>query len=191
MPVTGPSPGAGAPPNSPPPAEGTPVFQDRGNGPIFGTQQRLRWAIGESDRRPLCDAVRADSLWRVSVIGDVDVFVMYGTSGAASLQLAAPVQGAMPGFLGLEAAPRDPNSETTAIVTLAPVLDAGTQALRAVHDAAGGAVALPNAAKSFQAYTAATLLVRGIAVAVPALQVVNLVSGSVLLTGSGVAEYAT
>lgn len=192
LPYTGPSPGAGAPPNSPEPDPALrQVFANRSDGPIYGTQARERWAAGESDRRPIADAIRAESLWRVSVIGDVDVFIRYGTSGGSELELAAPVQGAFAGFVGVEAQPRSDETETTAVVTIAPVLDAGLQSLRALSDATAGAVALHPAAKRFQALTASTLTIRGVAVVVPALSEVSLVSGSVHTGGVGVVEHAT
>lgn len=187
---TGPSPGASAPPYSPaPPRWATQEMPGAHVGPSYGIQQRVRWAAGESDRRPLGDIIRADSMWRVSVIGDVDVWLRYGSSGGTELLLAAPLEGAFAGFVGVEAEPREPQTETLAIITIAPVSAGGRQTLRSLVDSTPGAVALPVSGARYRALQASTLTVRGVAVVVPALAECDLLSGSVLLTGVGVVEH--
>ena len=192
-----PSPGSAAMPHSPAPLYPGWGQDEKNLGPTYGQQQRETWnfvnGVGETDRRPVLDSRRATSLWRVTILGDVNVFLRYGTAGQNRLELAAPVEGAFPGFVEAEAEPRvapTAGNPVEAVVTLTPATASGRPSLRSLVDAGGGAVTLPNAAAFYTALTASTLTVRTIAgIAVPVLSTVPVLSGSVVTAGSGIVEF--
>lgn len=192
MPYTGPSPGTGAPPNSPPPVHPGGGVQNN-YGQTWGTQAVLTWAPGEADRRPVLDMVRAASLWRVSAIGDVRVFARWGTSGTHELELHTPIDCTFPGFCSLEAGPRVEQHEdiVQAIISATPVWGAGREEMRALVDATAGAIALAPEACRLRAISAGgcAVTIRTIAVAVPLLGEVELLAPSVLTSGVAIVEY--
>lgn len=189
---TGGSPGVTQPPYSPPAA--IPGGGLRNNyGRVFGTQTVEHWDPGVSDRRPILDMVRSESLWRVSVTGDVVIYARWGTSGTHELTLHTPIDCTFPGFASLDVAPRDEAHEGTvqALVSATPVWGAGHEVMRSLVDAVGSAVALPPEAQKLRVIHAAgaNVFIRGILVTVPFLQEVELLYPSSLQTGIAIVEY--
>jgi hypothetical protein len=178
------------PPISPPPANAP---HSGSVGEAHGLQSKRIWVAGAVDERQIIDAVRALSLWRVSVFGDVLVRVDYGTGmkGGNFVALRTPLVMTIPGQAQLYAQPRDP--EHTGVickVTITPATaGARSQARKVLNAGAGPALAFDDDAVSFFALTASALTISGLAVAVPALSAVPLVQGSVLNTGSGFQEF--
>lgn len=191
-PITGPSPGAGAPPYSPPP-----TYRGGGAknqyGETFGFQMRETWPPGVADRRPLLDTVRAESLWRVTVTGDVVIYARWGTSGTHELEVHTPIDVTFPGFAGIEVAPRVEQHEDTveALVSATPVWGGAKEVMRSMVDAVGGARDLAPEAYWLRAIHAggANVLIRGILVVVPFLGEVELLYPSSLQTGIAIVEY--
>lgn len=160
-------------------------------GVIYGTQQLAVWNPGDVGPRQVCDALKANALWRFSVFGRVLVSIVYGTQGTRKiLQLRAPVVLTIPGQFTATATPLDEQG-VQCEVTLTQATAGARAIARDVVNAGGGAVNLSPDAVDFFALTASTLTIAGLAVAVPALQIVPLVAGSVLLTGSGFQEFET
>ncbi len=182
------------PPGSPAPvsrwpADAPPFGALNGTGEIYGTQSSHTWAAGQTDTREICDVTKAPALWRLSVFGNVLVSIGYGTNGNRQiLNLQAPCVITLPGQFTARATPRD-NAGTSCVVTLTQATAGALSQARKLADAAGGAVALDEGACRYVALTASTLTISGVAVAVPALAVVPLVSGAVLNTGSGFQEF--
>lgn len=158
-------------------------------GTIYGTQQRATWKAGDRRPRQVCDALKPQALWRLSIFGRVDVTIAYGTQANRAIELVrAPVVLTIPGQFTATAAPIDGDG-ATCVVSLTQATAGARSVARKLADAGGGAVALDEGAIDFWALTASTLTISGVAVAVPALAIVPLVAGSVLLTGSGFQEF--
>lgn len=153
-----------------------------------GEQSTADWAAGESDDRPVLDLPLGMSVWRIGLYGVNVVFrVVYGTKANKIIEgLASPALLSIPGQCAVYARPLDPEVAASARVTATPATAGGNSA-RYIVDTAGAALD-PDAAH-FQALTASTVTIRGIAVAVPVLGVVPLVAGSVLTAGSGYLEF--
>jgi hypothetical protein len=161
-------------------------------GKVHGTQSRRDWAAGETDARMVCDALKADCLWRFSAFGAVYITILYGTLATRQIfRLQAPVVMTIPGQFLATAQPINPeHTGVSCDITLTPATASeGTEHARAFVTAGGGAVALELGAVRFVALTASTLTISGAAVAVPALSAVPLVAGSTLNTGSGFQEF--
>ena len=191
-PFTGPTPGVTAPPYSPPPAHrGGGVYNQYGQ--TFGTQTVETWVPGAADRRPLLDMVRAESLWRVSVTGDVVVYARWGTSGTHELELHTPIDATFPGFASLEVAPRVEQHEdaVSALVSATPVWGGAKEVMRRMVDAVGTAQDLAPEACWLRAIhpAGANVLLRGILVVLPFLGEVELLYPSSLQTGIAIVEY--
>jgi hypothetical protein len=158
-------------------------------GVIYGTQQRAVWNPGQSDSRQVCDALKTASLWRFSAFGRVDITIDYGTQGTRKiLTVRAPVVMTIPGQFTATATPIDDDG-TECTVTLTQATAGARSIARQLVDATAGAVNLSDGATDFFALTASTLTISGVAVVVPALQIVPLVVGAVLNTGSGFQEF--
>ncbi len=159
-------------------------------GKSYGIHQFSVWAAGETDVRQVLDVRRAESLWRVSIFGRLLLTINYGTvHNREILQLQAPLVITFPGQLTVNAQPLD-DEGAQCVVTLTQATAGGASQARKSVDSTGGTVALDEGAVRYVALTASTLTISGITpVAVPALSTVPLVSGSVLLTGSGFQEF--
>jgi len=187
-------------------------------GKIYGTQARVVWNLGEVDPRGVCDSVKALSLWRFSAFGRVTITINYGTQGTREIRsLRTPLVMTIPGQFTATATPIDDRG-TVCTVTLTPATAGSRSVARRFvsatasalllaspaalavsgpggdHGGGGGGgqnhpVALDEDAVAFIPLTAATLTVSGVAVSVSALQVVPLVAGSVLNSGSGFEEF--
>lgn len=174
------------------PAQPQPPGSVGNTGVIYGTQQRALWSVGQTDARQVCDALKPQALWRFSCFGRVSLTLDYGTQGnRAILNLLAPVVITIPGQFTATATPLD-DQGADAVVTLTQAT-AGARALarNILNAGAGPALALDAGAVSFFALVASTLTISGVAVVVPALGIVPLVSGSVLNTGAGFQEFET
>lgn len=180
---------APVPPVSPPAWE-TP--HGSGNvGEKYGTQSRGSWATNDDQEKPIVDALRSVSLWRVSVLGPVLLRISYGTSSFREfVDIETPMVGSFPGQVTIYARPaevdRDEPVECT--VTLTPATAALSQ-IRKIHVAGGIANPFDDGAIRFTALTASTLNISGNVVAVPALSSVPLVSGATLTLGTGYQEF--
>lgn len=159
-------------------------------GVIYGTQQFAIWKPGDVGSRQVCDAMKPEALWRFSAFGPVRITIDYGTQGSRKLlSLQAPVVLTIPGQFTATATPLNGTGERVCAVTLTQATAGARAIARNFVDAGGGAVALDQGAVDYWALTASTLTISGAAVAVPALSIVPLVSGSVLNTGSGFQEF--
>jgi hypothetical protein len=180
----------------PPHVSGPAQQQPRGavgnTGVIYGTQQRAVWQPGATDARQVCDALKPQSLWRFSVFGRVSVTLDYGTQANRGIvNLLAPLVITIPGQFTATATPLDAEG-VEAVVTLTQATAGARSLARNVLNAgAGPALAFDLGAVSYVALTASTLTISGVAVVVPALGIVPLVSGSVLNTGAGFQEFET
>lgn len=155
-------------------------------GAEYGIQSFRVWSPGETDQRQVLDVRKADALWRVSIAGNVTVAISYGTShNRALLALQAPVVITIPGQMTVEATPRDDDG-TTCVVTLTQATAGALAQARKYIDAAG---ALDPDAVRFVARVASVVTISGAAWNVPALSSVPLVTGSVLVSGSGFQEF--
>lgn len=171
------------------PAAPPPFGALNNTGRVYGTQSRHDWTAGQTDPRVVCDVVKAEALWRLSVFGRVYLTIQYGTLATRQLvNLQAPVVLTIPGQFTATARPLDGNGASVD-VTLTQATAGGLSHARAFVTAAGGAVALDSGAVRFVALTASTLTISGAAVVVPALATVPLVAGSTLDTGSGFQEF--
>lgn len=168
-------------PAAPPPQEAV------GNtGKIYGTQARVVWDPGDVDPRGVCDSIKALSLWRFSAFGRVTVTISYGTQGTREIRLLrTPLVMTIPGQFTATATPID-NFGTVCTVTLTPATAGSPSIARRFVSASG---VLDDDAVAFTALTAANLTVAGVAVTASALQIVPLVAGSVLNSGSGFEEF--
>lgn len=171
-------------------AEPQPCGYAGNTGPIYGTQQKATWKVGQTDARQVCDALKCDALWRLSVHGNVTVKISYGTQGTREISLQAPVVLTIPGQFTATATPNDGNG-AECVVTLTQATAGARAIARRFVAAPAGDVTLDPDAVDFFALVASTLTVSGQAVAVPALAIVPLVSGAVLHTGSGFQEFET
>lgn len=159
-------------------------------GPKYGIQAFQQWNVGETDERGILDTIRADFVWRISIVGHVLATIEYGTShNRELLKLQGPVVIAVPGQAVVRVVPFDGNG-ATCTVTLTKATGSALAQARNIVNAGTGAVALDPAAVRYVALTASTLTISGITpVAVPALSSVPLVASSSLLTGSGFQEF--
>ena len=179
------------PPTTSGPAQQQPFGYQGNSGVIYGTQQRAVWHAGENDERQVLDITKAQALWRVSLFGPFSVTIQYGTQGTHQiLSLLAPVVMTFPGQVTITAKPLSAEGERVCVVTLTQATAGARSIARKLANAgAGPAVTLDPDAVDFFALNACTLTISGVAVAVPALSVVPLVSGSVLNTGAGFQEF--
>ena len=169
--------GVSAPPHIPSPG--------RNDRTASGLQAIGEWEAGESQAIPLLDATRAESLWRVSVFGDVEIELIYGTRATIRLIAVAPFVSDVPGQLTLSARPIDPTTQTRAFATLTP---SGAPGLAIARQVIPGPQSLPEAAANYFALTASTVTVGGVALPVAVGQWIPVVAGSVLAAGSGLVE---
>lgn len=161
-------------------------------GKVHGLQSRRDWAVGESDARPVCDALKAESLWRFSAFGAVYITIIYGTLGSRQIvRLLTPVVMTIPGQFTATAEPVDADHDEPVYceITLTPTTAQVEHARNFVSAGAGPAIALELGAVRYVALSASTLTISGVSVAVPALSSVPLVAGSTLDTGSGFQEF--
>jgi hypothetical protein len=176
-----------------PPVSGPAQQQPRGavgnTGVVYGTQSLATWAPGDVTAKQVCDALKPAALWRFSAFGHVLIRIDYGTlANRRILNLRAPLVLTIPGQFTAEATPLDGNGAECR-VTLTQATAGARSIARGFVDAGGGAVALDEGATDYWALTNSTLTIAGVAVAVPALSIVPLVSGAVLNTGSGFQEF--
>ncbi len=171
------------------PAERQPAGAVGNTGVVYGTQSRATWAAGDTVAKQVCDALKPASLWRFSAFGNVLLSIDYGTlANRRILNLRAPLVMTIPGQFTATATPV--NSEGAECrVTLTQATAGARSIARVFVDAGAGTVALDEGATDYWALVASTLTIAGVAVAVPALSIVPLVTGSVLLTGSGFQEF--
>jgi hypothetical protein len=174
-------------PVSGPPAQPPPQGAVGNTGVVYGTQQRAKWAAGDTKAVQVCDVTKAAALWRFSAFGRVAITIDYGTRGTRQiLRVLAPVVITLPGQFTATAQPLDDQGTECFVTLTQATAGARSQARNVVGP---GPVNLSDDAVSFVALNACTLTISGVAVAVPALSVVPLVSGSVLNTGSGFQEF--
>jgi hypothetical protein len=155
-------------------------------GVIYGTQQSAIWQPGDTRARQVCDTLKAGALWRFSAFGRVTITIDYGTQGNRKLlELRAPVVLTLPGQFTATAQPLDDAGAECRVTLTQATAGARSQARKP----ATGPIALSDDAVSFVALDACALTIAGVAVAVPALQAVPLVAGSVLTSGTGFQEF--
>lgn len=155
-------------------------------GVVYGTQQSTIWRPGATDARQVCDAMKPAALWRFSAFGRVSITIDYGTLGNRKiLALLAPVVIALPGQFTATATPLDDQGAECRVTLTQATAGARSQARKL----ATGPVSLSDDAVSFIALNACSLVIAGIVVAVTASQIVPLVAGSVLTSGSGFQEF--
>lgn len=174
-----------------PPANPQPARPPVGNmGPQYGIQASKTWAPNDGKRKQLCDAVRPDALWRLSVFGAVYVSILYGSSKAREIALLqAPVVITIPGQFEAYAEPIDVAAGAMALVALTQATAGALSQARKFVSRVGADVTLDVGAVRFFALAASTLTISGLVVNVPALQAVPIVVGSVLTNGSGFQEF--
>lgn len=170
-------------PAAPPPQEAV------GNtGKVYGTQARVVWKPGEVDPRGVCDSVKAVSLWRFSAFGRVTITISYGTQGTREIAaLRTPLVLTIPGQFTATATPIDDRG-TVCVVSLTPTTAGGHSIARRLVTAVTP-TSLDDDAVAFTALAAANLTVAGVPLSASALQVVPLVAGSVLNSGTGFEEF--
>lgn len=161
-------------------------------GKVHGLQARGVWEVGDGKPQTLIDSIRAPNLWRVTAFGPegITVDLTYGTAMTRQLKgLALPLRLNVPGQVTLTARPTDPDHDTKLEVeiTLTPATSGGL--IEAARLAEVGALD-PDAFR-YTALTNSALTIRGVPVAVAALQSVRLLSGSVLVSGDGLLEFDT
>jgi|GEM_PF-3795742 len=175
-----------AAPVSGPPAQPPPQGAAGNTGVIYGTQQSTTWPVGKTDARQVCDALKPPALWRFSAFGRVTITIDYGTrANRKILSLRAPVVLTIPGQFTATATPLDDQGAECRVTLTQATAGARSQA----RSLATGPVNLSDDAVSFVALDACALVIAGIAVAVTASQIVPLVAGSVLTSGSGFQEF--
>lgn len=160
-------------------------------GADYGTQALAIWPPGDVQPRQICDSLKAEYTWRFSVFGPVLLTISYGTRGNRTiLNLQAPVVMTLPGQFTATATPIGSSSvERSCECTLTKATAGARSVARKLADSTAGAVALDAGAVDYWALTASTLTISGVAVVVPALAIVPLVSGAVLNTGIGFQEF--
>jgi len=173
-------------PISGPPAQPPPRGSLGNTGVVYGTQQSTIWKPGAVDARQVCDAIKAGALWRFSAFGRVSITIDYGTLGNRKiLSLLAPVVISLPGQFTATATPIDDQGAECRVTLTQATAGARSHARKL----ATGPVSLSDDAVSFVALDACALVIAGVAVAVTASQIVPLVAGSVLTSGSGFQEF--
>lgn len=157
-------------------------------GQPVGEQSSQDWRPGETDDRPVLDLPLSMSVWRIGIFGEnVVVRVIYGTKANKQIVgLATPALLTIPGQCSIYAKPLNPEAAASVRVSATPAT-AGASSCRYI--AVGPNLALDPDAAFFRALTASTVTIRGTAVALAVLDVVPLVSGSVLTAGSGYVEF--
>jgi hypothetical protein len=181
-------------------------------GIIYGTQSRVIWAPGETDPRGVCDALKAPSLWRFSAFGRVLITISYGTQATREVvQLRTPLVITVPGQFSATATPFDADGATCSVTLTAATAGTRSVARRFVSTApstvaptvemqplpnngnrwhgTGKSVALDDDATFFYPLTCSTLTIAGVDVHASAFQLVPLVAGSILTSGSGFQEF--
>lgn len=157
----------------------------------YGLQSTEAWAAGEVDERPVIDTVPHPDAgaWRVSIVGDVTLRVEWGSGPNKTIaDMDSPAAMILPGQCTVYAKPRT-GAGARVRVTLAPSWSGLQHDFRRLVDATAGAIAIDPEFGFYQALTASTVSVRGTAVAVPALAILPLVSGSTLTAGVGYLEF--
>jgi len=153
-----------------------------------GLQQSGEWSAGQNQPIQLLDATRAAMLWRVSVVGDVAIRLLYGTRATIELNAWAPFVAGIPGQVALWATPLDDTTPTRALATLTPSAAPGVTYARTTLVSPGP---FPAAAGRFTALSASTLTIAGIVgVAVAIGASIPVVAGSLLTAGSGIVDLA-
>jgi hypothetical protein len=171
------------------------------NGKYAGIQATAVWALGEvRDNRPICSQIKAEHLWRLTVLGEnVLVDISYGTlANKRIIGLRTPVRITVPGSLDVYARAVIQNGILVPAhveVTCTPVTSGGgdAQCRQYVGNIAATTPLDPDACR-FVALEASTLRVgpadgTSITVTLAALQAVSLIAGSALLTGGGFVEF--
>lgn len=172
------------------PAVPPPAAALNANGPSYGIQSRREWAAGEVDERDVVDTIKGASLWRFSAFGNVTISIIYGTETSRQfLSLQAPVVMTIPGQFSARAKPRGEEGASCTIALTQATAGARAHARKLIVGPGGGGLAFDDDAVTYTALTASTLTISGVATAVPALSTVPLVTGSVLITGSGFQEF--
>jgi len=168
------------------PAQPPPQRAVGNTGVIYGTQQSTIWQPGKTDARQVCDAMKPAAMWRFSAFGRCTITIDYGTQGNRKIfALRAPVVITLPGQFTATATPIDDQGAECRVTLTQATAGARSQA----RNLATGPVALSDDAVDFFALDACSLTIAGVVVAVPALQIVPLVAGSVLTSGSGFQEF--
>lgn len=180
-------------PNSPPPGSWAPG--DNALGVQHAVQAKQAWAAGETDIRPVASAIRAQNLWRLTVLGNnVLVRISYGTSAAKILQnIRTPIRVTLPGSVDVYAQPLNLGGEQAAAsvqVTLTPVTSGCCESDCRKIITAGGGLLLEDDAVRYVALAASVVALDLTNVNVPVLQSVSLVSGAVLVSGTGYLEFS-
>lgn len=159
----------------------------------YGYQRQLILPITDTVPHQVVAVNAGPTLWRLSVVGEVVVDIIYGTQPRLSLQCDAPLEATFPGALTVTLTRRQhiAGGTVTAVVTLTRADGPGINYAARLYNAAAGAIALPDAAKRAVALGAAALTVRGNAVALAAAgDSVPLVEPSVLTAGLAIVEFA-
>lgn len=168
------------------PAQPPPMGSVGNTGEIYGTQQSAKWAVGDTRAKQVCDSLKATALWRLSVFGNVLVTIQYGTrSNREFVRLMAPVVITLPGQFTAYAEPLDDQGASCTVTLTQATAGARSQARKLVT----GPATFDQDAVDYFALSASNLVISGVAVAVPALAIVPLVSGSSLVNGSGFQEF--
>lgn len=168
------------------PAQPPPQGAVGNTGVIYGTQQSTIWKPGATDARQVCDALKPAAMWRFSAFGRCTITIDYGTrANRKILALQAPVVITLPGQFTATATPLDDQGAECRVTLTQATAGARSQARKL----ATGPIALSDDAVDFFALDACSLTIAGVVVAVPALQIVPLVAGSVLTSGSGFQEF--
>lgn len=158
------------------------------NADSFGFQSRESWDVGKIDERPIlsCMAHPVGGSWRVTIVGDLKVKAIWGSLGTRNLvEMDAPVIATFPGKVDIFVCPRT-DQGATALVTVAPAWSGEQRDFRRLVTTPQN---IPDDFAIYRALTASVVTVRGIAVNVPALATLPLVSGSVLTSGTGYLEF--
>ncbi len=186
-------------PGSPPPRTWAPGNNDLG--PQAAIQSKRSWTAAEDQSKPedVLSAMRAPHLWRVSVVGqNVTVQITYGTSSAIVLRnLSLPIRVTLPGSCEVSATPipHDAAQPADVEVTCTPATSGCCDSIcrSFINTAITGAQNADPLAVRFVALEASTLRVgpgdNHINVTLAALQAVDLVPGSAILTGGGFLEF--
>ena len=178
-------------PGSPPPSQWAPGDNDLG--PQAATQARQMWPAGKTDERPLLSALRAPSLWRITLHGENVYFrVSWATSANHVVEhIQPPSRFVVPGSVDVYAVPIDSSQPAHAEVTCTPATWGSNAILRGRLAGVNQPIS-PEAAR-FVAMTASVLRVgpTGLSTVVNLnpLEEVLLVAGSLLTSGGGYLEY--
>ena len=148
-----------------------------------GEQYSAAWQAGEVDQRPLLDIVRADCLWRVTVVGAVSLAITYGTRGTIRLSgVLAPFSADLPGSVTVLATPL--RAGASAVVTCSPVSGSSDPVARVVVPVGP----IPVQVGAFTALVPSVLTIAGQAVSLPSGQRIIVLADSDVISGAGVGE---